>query len=926
MSKNLFIKTSSVNLTLVFSKINFGILTLILFFAPFLWKDAELKSQTDSSAFLLKGFDENSVLKEFRQKEGSELIHPKAYAGFLYFKKQEFVGKKNNNWQKSLAPIPPVNLSGACGNIDFETGTLSGWSGFSGSNPGCCPTNGFISNGVNAATFDPNGRHTIVTGNGIDPCGGFPVVAPPMPGYPAGIYSCRLGNGVNGGEAERMETVFIPTVANNIFTYQYAVVLENPGHDPSDQPFFKVEILDAGGNPIPCTTILYTAGQSGLDFLDSPNCSDVQYKPWSTVSVDFVAQIGNPVTVRFTSADCTLGGHYGYGYVNCECTVLNVIQQDSLCVGSTVSLIAPLEDNNTYSWTGPGGPYNGQIISVTLPGTYSVTMVSSTGCVKMINYVVVEYPTAFVNAIPDQTVCSGSAVTLIGSIGGAATMGTWTGGSGTFIPNNVSLNCSYSPSAAEITAGTLTLTLTTDDPAGPCPAASDQCTITINQEAFVSAGPDQTICFGNTVPCAGSISGSATGGTWSGGSGTYNPSNIDPNAVYTPTTTEATAGTVTLTYTTDDPIGPCPGVSDEMVITIDQLPTANAGSAQYVCSGSSITLAGSVGGSALSGTWTGGNGTYSPNNTTLNASYTASAAEFDAGSVQLTLTTNDPVGPCTFSSSTVTFYFYQNPVVDFSVDIPSGCPIHCVNFTDLTTVGGGDSAVTWIWEFGDGSAGSNLQNPAHCFSEPGYYDIKLTATSNHGCTSLLNKPLMIHVFNVPDAEFIPTPNPATVIDPTITFNNQSSTDVTYWHWDFGDSITLEPNTSSPVHVYPNEASSSYLVTLIVHNADGCYDTIAHDVFIGPEFTFFIPNVFTPNGDGINDYFFGSGIGIIKYNLWIFDRWGDMIFHGKELNDKWDGKANDGSTMAQIDVYVWKVTLTDVFNKEHNYIGIVTLLK
>ena len=91
-------------------------------------------------------------------------------------------------------------------------------------------------------------------------------------------------------------------------------------------------------------------------------------------------------------------------------------------------------------------------------------------------------------------------------------------------------------------------------------------------------------------------------------------------------------------------------------------------------------------------------------------------------------------------------------------------------------------------------------------------------------------------------------------------------------------------------------------------------------------TFYIPNAFSPNGDKINDYFYGSGVGVIKYDLWIFDRWGDMVFHAKDINDKWDGKSNGGSSESQIDTYVWKVTLTDVFDKEHNYTGIVSIVK
>jgi gliding motility-associated-like protein len=605
----------------------------------------------------------------------------------------------------------------------------------------------------------------------------------------------------------------------------------------------------------------------------------------------------------------------------------------TICSATTGNIGAASTALYTYSWSPATGLSDATISNPTvtltntgtsaLSTTYTVTTTDGT-CTTTDEVVVTVNPLPTVDAGMDGTICSGSATTLAGIIGGGATSGTWSGGSGTFSPNNTTLTAGYSPGAADVTAGTVTLTLTTDDPAGPCPSASDQMVLTVNPAAEIDAGPSLDICIGGSAVLAGVVSGASTSGTWSGGNGTFSPDNTTANAVYTPSSTENAAGTVTLTFTSDDPPGPCPGSSDQMTITIHQLPTANAGSAQSVCEGESITLAGSVGGTATSGTWSGGSGTYNPNNTTLNAVYTPSAAEYAAGSVQLTLTTDDPAGPCNPSSSNVTFSFYENPVIDFSVDVPSGCPVHCVNFTDLSTVGGGATIDTWIWNFGDGSS-SNIQSPANCFEQTGFYDITLTATSSQNCTSTLTIPQMIQVFALPVAEFTPSPNPATVLDPVITMQNQSSSDVNYWDWDFGDTTSLL-NVSSPVYTFPNQASSNYTVTLIVHNADNCYDTVTHTVFIGPEFTFFIPNAFSPNGDGVNDSFFGSGIGIVEYDLWIFDRWGNMVFHTENLSEYWDGKANSGKEMAQQDVFVWKVELTDVFHKKHQYVGTVTIVK
>ncbi len=201
------------------------------------------------------------------------------------------------------------------------------------------------------------------------------------------------------------------------------------------------------------------------------------------------------------------------------------------------------------------------------------------------------------------------------------------------------------------------------------------------------------------------------------------------------------------TYSVDLIVTTNSGCKDTIVKSVEvyPFPIANAGLGQYGCSGEDIMLAGAVGGGATSGTWSGGTGTYFPDNTTLNAVYTPSSAEYAADSVTLTLTTNDPVGPCTFSSSNVTFHFYPNPVINFIADDPSGCSIHCANFTDLTSIGGGDNIADWNWDFGDGSSFSTVQNPSHCFSYPGFYDVQLIATSNQGCASTLT---ITHIIEV----------------------------------------------------------------------------------------------------------------------------------------------------------------------------------
>ena len=82
--------------------------------------------------------------------------------------------------------------------------------------------------------------------------------------------------------------------------------------------------------------------------------------------------------------------------------------------------------------------------------------------------------------------------------------------------------------------------------------------------------------------------------------------------------------------------------------------------------------------------------------------------------------------------------------------------------------------------------------------------------------------------------------------------------------------------------------------------------------------------FIPWADLINDGFIGMGEGIKKYEMWVFDRWGNMIYYTDDLYKPWDGKIN--GEMCQIDVYVWKCNVTDVFDKKHKFIGHVSLIR
>ncbi len=278
---------------------------------------------------------------------------------------------------------------------------------------------------------------------------------------------------------------------------------------------------------------------------------------------------------------------------------------------------------------------------------------------------------------------------------------------------------------------------------------------------------------------------------------------------------------------------------------------------------------------------------------------------------------------CT-DSITLTVTVNPLPVIGFSADSIAGCSPLTVNFFDGTVINAPGLLSSWYWNFGNGMT-STAQNPIGIIFENSSpsalttYGVSLTVTSNKGCVTKDTAVNMITSYPIPKANFSFTPERTNVYDREITFIDQSII-ASVWNWDFGDGGTSV--AQNPIHEYPD--SGSFWVTLFIENIYGCTDMIQKTVIIDPAFAIWIPNVFTPDGDGINDYFFATGFGIVELHTLIFDRWGVGVFEGYNLESKWNGTYK-GKVSVE-DVYVYKIRAKDVFNEWHEFIGRVTILK
>ena len=271
---------------------------------------------------------------------------------------------------------------------------------------------------------------------------------------------------------------------------------------------------------------------------------------------------------------------------------------------------------------------------------------------------------------------------------------------------------------------------------------------------------------------------------------------------------------------------------------------------------------------------------------------------------------------CIAAPDSVTVTFNALPVVFFTADPESGCAPLCVLFNNTTP-----NTATANWSFGNGNSGTGSAI-TNCYTDPGVYSVALTVTDGNGCTNSLSAPDLIEVFPSPVAHFTMTPPQVAPMSTPVLFKDQSI-GANHWLWNFGDGVNTTSILKYPIFVYGE--SGSYTVSLIVTNNDGCTDTTSHTIIIEPVFSIYIPNAFTPDGDGINDSFIPQGAEFIDFEMEIYNRWGEKIYYTANIDRAWDGKSKSGNEIQE-GVYVYKIWVKDFKDEIHYYVGNVTLIK
>ncbi|MCB9360031.1 MAG: PKD domain-containing protein [Flavobacteriales bacterium] len=243
-----------------------------------------------------------------------------------------------------------------------------------------------------------------------------------------------------------------------------------------------------------------------------------------------------------------------------------------------------------------------------------------------------------------------------------------------------------------------------------------------------------------------------------------------------------------------------------------------------------------------------------------------------------------------------TLIVYPNPVLNFDFTPKIGCQPLEINFYDSSFAA---TPISFNWDFGDGSYSSE-NSPTHVYQNSGTFDVSLTISTNEGCIDVVNKTLTdtITVHPKPAANFSVNPTETYFFNNVITVKDLTNT--YYQEFDFGDgSLFTNQNIA-----YSYLDTGHYQLSQTVSTELGCKDTLYQKIWIKPDFTVFVPNSFTPNGDYLNDIFTPKLQGVMEYEFQVFNRWGQLIFETDNLETGWDGSSNNSPSPEG--VYIWKI--------------------
>lgn len=590
-----------------------------------------------------------------------------------------------------------------------------------------------------------------------------------------------------------------------------------------------------------------------------------------------------------------------------------------ICPGGTVTLTGT--GAQTYSWS--AGVTDGVAFNPSASQTYTVIGTDINGCTNTATISVV-VNTFSINPVSSATaICAGSPNAATLTVTGAMSYSWSPAGS-----------LSVSTGSIVVASPTVTTTYTVVGTALGC-SATNTVSVLVNNPPTIAANATQSVvCAGTSITLTGS------GGliyAWTGG--------VSNGVPFTPTTT-ATYSVIGVD------MNGCQGLA-AVTVTVNPLPTVNVNSAT-VCAGNSATLTASGASTYTWSTTQQGNSisvnpvsqtVYTVNATDLNGCSGSQTATVSVNSLP-NVTANSP-GVCSGNTATLTAsgaanYTWSTGQTTTSITVPAsnlsytvtgvdanGCtgsfvatvtvsPTPTITTTNVSTcpgvpavvTAGGASTYTWS----SGGTGSTIS-----VSPTGTTIYTVNGTNTAGCSA--SQTVMVTVNTPPSASFTPSSLTGQV-PASVSFSNTSTGNGLLLNfWDFGNgAVSVLANPSETYTV-----SGVYTVTLTVMDVNGCSDTASISLTI-IDLPVVIPNVFSPNGDNINDIFTITAFGATNFNCKIYDRWGLLLYEWNDVKGGWDGKITSNGKDATDGTYFFILSYSDNNKKPVNKQGYVQLIR
>ena len=610
------------------------------------------------------------------------------------------------------------------------------------------------------------------------------------------------------------------------------------------------------------TSISICNGNTGT--LNASGASTYTWSTGATTASTTVNPTSNQTyTVAGTDANACINTNTVSVFVN-PLPTINVVSH-TVCAGFPSTLTA--SGALTYTWNTLA-----TTASITQTPTtttsYTVAGTNAGGCINIgvASILITSAPTL---TVLGAAICNGASASIL--VSGASTY-TWSTGA-------VGSSTSVNPTSTQ------NYTVTGTDAITTC-TNSAIVTVTVNQTPNVSVT--------STSVCAG-----LTGTLTASGANTYNWSTGTNGASLTVSPQSTQSYTVT---------GTNAGCSKSVVgvLAVVANPTITANSAT-ICSGASATL-----------TVSGASGYLWIPTLGLNTSI-GSVVIANPSTAQVYTVTGTNVQGCA-SATTSTVNVGTNPSISINPLTLTGCAPQCTTYKAISSI----AVSSYTWNFGSGQTTTTADSLYTCFNTAGTYTVKVSVSDANGCIGKATSTATI--YPVPVADFDYMPKPINILEPLVNFADLSiGATLTSYTWNFGDALSSS-NTSinqNPTHTYGT--FGDYNVTLTVTSNHLCTASVVKTVVVDPNFSVYVPNAFTPNGDGVNEEFKAIGEGVTDFKMYIFDRWGNQVFHSTDINVGWNGLSKKNG-IIQEDIYVWKIDLKNFEGKTQQLSGQVTLLR